>query len=664
MANMITTVQTYDLDGVTTEYPIHFDYLARKFVIVTLIGQDRKVLKLNEDYRFAEKRKLSLTRAWGVADGYDLIEIRRITSATDRLVDFSDGSILRAIDLNISAIQALHVAEEARDLTADTIAINNDGDLDARGKRIVNVADAINDGDALNLRTVKRWNESALTAQEAAKGYSEVSLAHSKESERQKNLSLNAAKSSQEAANESAASASESASSANASAGSALQSSGSASKSEDCMKKACECASKATISEENAKVAAETATAKAKEASTSAASASTSEKNAKASASGAANSAATATTASTAAAESEAAAKTSATAAKASQDSAEASKVSALASKDAAAKSATAASTSSTEAKTSATDAKASETKSTTEANRAKTEADRAEQAADDAVAGGIKPSDLTQTITEDKLKAPSNFATSIALDDRFKQNMELGDIDLNTLYGKSNQGVWGQKDTVRATPDRNYPRKVAGTLIVLFNNTNRRGSIQVYYPYNNATPYTRSLSALNNVWSEWSIMYSSGNTSIDPNGVLTTKQATVTLTTNDLAKESGNSHSKVMTQKAVTEALEDKVSEGTAPSFTDVTITSDRRAKENINVIDKPLERLSKLKGSTFNYKDSGNQSGGIIAQDLLEALPEGVDQSDPEHLKVHYNAVIGLLVNAVNELSDRIKSWRIDNG
>ena len=168
MALKIRTVMTYPLTG-AVDFAITFEYLARKFVTVTLIGKDRKELVLNQDYRFTTKTQITTTRTWTAADGYDSIEIRRYTSATDRLVDFADGSILRAYDLNIAQIQTLHVAEEARDLTADTIGVNNDGHLDARGRRIVNVANPVDDGDAVNLRSLKVWNDSALNSANRAK---------------------------------------------------------------------------------------------------------------------------------------------------------------------------------------------------------------------------------------------------------------------------------------------------------------------------------------------------------------------------------------------------------------------------------------------------------------------------------------------------------------
>lgn len=171
MAHAIKTVLTYNLDGNTKDFNIPFEYLARKFVVVTLIGVDRKVLVLNQDYRFATRTTISTTLAWGPAQGYQQIEIRRYTSATERLVDFTDGSILRAYDLNVAQVQTLHVAEEARDLTADTIGVNNDGHLDARGRRIVNLALAVDDTDAITLGQVKTMNQNAWDARNQAEQF-------------------------------------------------------------------------------------------------------------------------------------------------------------------------------------------------------------------------------------------------------------------------------------------------------------------------------------------------------------------------------------------------------------------------------------------------------------------------------------------------------------
>lgn len=171
MATAIKTVYTYNLNGTQRDFNIPFEYLARKFVRVTLIGTDRKILVLNTDYRFTTKTTITTTKAWGPTDGYTMIEIRRYTSATERLVDYTDGSILRAYDLNLSQLQTIHVAEEARDLTADTIGVNNDGHLDARGRRIVNVANATDDRDAVPLGQLKTMNQNAWDARNQAEQF-------------------------------------------------------------------------------------------------------------------------------------------------------------------------------------------------------------------------------------------------------------------------------------------------------------------------------------------------------------------------------------------------------------------------------------------------------------------------------------------------------------
>ncbi len=151
------TIVVYDLNG-QADFTIPFDYLARKFIAITLIGVDRKLLELNIDYRFTAKTQITLSVP--NPEGYNTIEIRRFTSATERLVSFHDGSILRSYDLNLSQIQTLHVAEEARDLAGDSIGINDEGDLDARGRKIVNLGNATEDTDAVNYGQLKTFDDS------------------------------------------------------------------------------------------------------------------------------------------------------------------------------------------------------------------------------------------------------------------------------------------------------------------------------------------------------------------------------------------------------------------------------------------------------------------------------------------------------------------------
>lgn len=225
-----STIYTYPLNGSLKDFPINFEYLARKFVIVTLIGTDRKTLVLNADYRFSTRSQITTTKGWGPTDGYTMIEIKRVTSATERLVDFSDGSILKAYDLNTAQIQSLHIAEEARNLASDTLTVDADGNLDARGRRLVNLADAVSPNDAVSLYQNQQWAQSALSQANRSKaeadksavsaGQAAVSAATSAREAAAALVSQNASKASETA---SAASAGQSAASASQSAASAAK---------------------------------------------------------------------------------------------------------------------------------------------------------------------------------------------------------------------------------------------------------------------------------------------------------------------------------------------------------------------------------------------------------------------------------------------------------
>lgn len=173
-ANVLRTIFTYPISGLGP-YTIAFDYLARKFVQVTLLGPDRKLLVLGTDYRFVATKQIQLINP--APAGYGQIEIRRYTDAQDRLVDFQDGSILRATDLNVSQIQTMHIAEEGRDVAGNTLGVDSDGNLDARLRKMVNLLDGNLDGDAVTVRQMKAWSESALNQAGVAKQQADIATA-------------------------------------------------------------------------------------------------------------------------------------------------------------------------------------------------------------------------------------------------------------------------------------------------------------------------------------------------------------------------------------------------------------------------------------------------------------------------------------------------------
>ena len=84
----------------------------------------------------------------------------------------------------------------------------------------------------------------------------------------------------------------------------------------------------------------------------------------------------------------------------------------------------------------------------------------------------------------------------------------------------------------------------------------------------------------------------------------------------------------------------------------------SDIRLKEEIEVIKGGLEKVKKLSGYTYTMKESGERKTGVIAQEVLEVLPEAIDGSDQDGYSVAYGNMIGLLIEAVKDLSVKIEN------
>nr|DAH77258.1 MAG TPA: tailspike protein [Caudoviricetes sp.] len=102
-----------------TQYRIEFDYLARTFVVVTLVNSSNpalnRVLEVGRDYRFLNPTMIEMLVD---QSGFDVVRIHRQTG-TDLVVDFRNGSVLTASDLTNAELQAIHIAEEGRDQTVD-----------------------------------------------------------------------------------------------------------------------------------------------------------------------------------------------------------------------------------------------------------------------------------------------------------------------------------------------------------------------------------------------------------------------------------------------------------------------------------------------------------------------------------------------------------------
>ena len=183
---MASTIANYKGNGSTTDFSVPFDYLAKKFVKVIVDSREKlggDYGDTTKDYFFVDKTTIRFNTA--PASGTEII-IRRYTSATDRIVSFKDASVLKAKDLDVSAIQTIHIAEEGRDIINDALIVDKEGNWDAKGHRIVNVGDPIGDNDAVSFKFYKDDAMGAYQAKlkaEAARDAAKVSETNSKASE-------------------------------------------------------------------------------------------------------------------------------------------------------------------------------------------------------------------------------------------------------------------------------------------------------------------------------------------------------------------------------------------------------------------------------------------------------------------------------------------------
>ena len=92
-----------------------------------------------------------------------------------------------------------------------------------------------------------------------------------------------------------------------------------------------------------------------------------------------------------------------------------------------------------------------------------------------------------------------------------------------------------------------------------------------------------------------------------------------------------------------------------------DVNSTSDKNLKTNISTITSSVDKVSELRGVNFEWKDSGKKSLGVIAQEIEEVLPELVNETKEGNKTVQYGNMVGLLIEAVKELNEKIE--RLEN-
>jgi hypothetical protein len=87
------------------------------------------------------------------------------------------------------------------------------------------------------------------------------------------------------------------------------------------------------------------------------------------------------------------------------------------------------------------------------------------------------------------------------------------------------------------------------------------------------------------------------------------------------------------------------------------VTSFSDARMKTDIITISDAIDKVKHLRGVYYTPISSNRRSLGVIAQEVRDVLPEAVtDTREDGYLGVAYGNIIGLLIEAIKELSERV--------
>ena len=104
------------------------------------------------------------------------------------------------------------------------------------------------------------------------------------------------------------------------------------------------------------------------------------------------------------------------------------------------------------------------------------------------------------------------------------------------------------------------------------------------------------------------------------------------------------------------------------AGSFTagaDITAYSDIRVKDNIEIIPNALSKVKAIRGVTFTRKDAleedkNKRHAGVIAQEVLEVLPEVVNGSEDSVYSVAYGNMAALFIEAIKEQQAQIEEMK----
>jgi len=94
-------------------------------------------------------------------------------------------------------------------------------------------------------------------------------------------------------------------------------------------------------------------------------------------------------------------------------------------------------------------------------------------------------------------------------------------------------------------------------------------------------------------------------------------------------------------------------------------TTISDATLKYDINPVEFALDKINQLKGVSYKYKHNNRESAGLLAQDVEKVMPSAVKTKkvplvtgdDKEYKTLHYDSMTAILVEAIKELTAKVK-------
>ena len=100
----------------------------------------------------------------------------------------------------------------------------------------------------------------------------------------------------------------------------------------------------------------------------------------------------------------------------------------------------------------------------------------------------------------------------------------------------------------------------------------------------------------------------------------------------------------------------------GTIRASGDIIAYSDARVKENVNTIEGALNKVLHLRGVSYNKIGETDKKVGVIAQEVLEVLPEVVSEDLQGMYSVAYGNIVGVLIEAMKEQQYQIEELKAE--